>query len=71
MENLLSELELMKLMGFDVADLAANRLGQLTQKQKTLLAEKATKHKSLYTIIGIVIAIMVCGGRRYGWVCPC
>lgn len=58
----MSESKLMELLNFDDADLAANRLGQLTQKQKTLLAEKAAKHKNLYTVIGIVIAIMVCGG---------
>lgn len=55
----MSEIELMKVIGFDETDLAANRLGQLTKKQNGLLAQKAQKHKTLYTAIGIVIVLMV------------
>jgi hypothetical protein len=46
---------------FDDTDLSANRMGQLTQKQKDLLAEKAKSHKSSNTIIGIVIAVIFGG----------
>jgi hypothetical protein len=58
----MSELELMKLLKYDDADLAANRLGQLTQKQRNLLDDKAKKDKNFYIIIGVVIALVACGG---------
>ena len=49
------------LLPFDDADLAANRLGQLTQKQKDFLAESASKHKSTNKMLGVVIAIFFGG----------
>lgn len=55
-----------QVLNFDDADLAANRLGTLTQKQKDLLAEKAKSHKSFNTAIGVVIAIMVGGALLTG-----
>jgi len=47
-----------QVLNFDDADLASNRLGQLTQKQKDLLAEKAKSHKSFNNAIGVFIALM-------------
>lgn len=55
-----------QVLNFDDADLASNRLGQLTQKQKDLLAEKAKSHKSFNTAIGVVIAVMVGGALLTG-----
>jgi len=57
-------------LNFDDADLAANRLGQLTQKQKDLLAEKAKSHKSLSKGIGIFIAIVFGGSLLSGFAMP-
>ncbi|MCQ3936058.1 MAG: hypothetical protein DPW18_03305 [Chloroflexi bacterium] len=57
----MSDFELQKFFDFNESDLAANRLGQLTQKQKSLLAANAQKHRSLYTVIGIVVALSVGG----------
>lgn len=62
----MSETEVMKVLEFDDADLASNRLGTLTPKQKTLLTEKAKGHKSFNTAIGVVIAIMVGGALLTG-----
>ncbi|GAB4401852.1 MAG: hypothetical protein OHK003_28780 [Anaerolineales bacterium] len=53
--------KVMDVLGFDDADLAANRLGTLTQKQKDLLAERAKSHKSFNKAIGVVIALMFGG----------
>ncbi len=39
----MSDFELMKLWNFDDADLGANRLGQLTQKQKKRIGRKGKK----------------------------
>ena len=50
-----------QILNFDDNDLAANRLGQLTQKQKDLLADMAKKHKGFNIGIGIFIAVMVGG----------
>lgn len=50
-----------QVLNFDDADLASNRLGQITQKQNDLLVEKAKSHKSSNTIIGIVIAVIFGG----------
>lgn len=57
-------------LDFDDTDLASNRLGQLTQKQKDLLVEKAKSHKSFNTIIGIIIAVMVGGTLLTGLFVP-
>ncbi len=57
----MSEIKLKEAWNFDDADLGANRLGQLTQKQKNLLAEKAKSHKSSNTIIGVVFAVIFGG----------
>lgn len=54
----MATVELMNVIGFDDSDLASNRLGQLTQKQKEHLGEKAKNHKSFNTIIGVIIAII-------------
>ena len=53
--------KVMDVLGFDDADLAANRMGTLTQKQKDLLAEQAKSHKGFNTAISIIIAIMFGG----------
>lgn len=66
----MAELELMKLWNFDDADLGANRLGQLTQKQKNVLAEKAKSHKSFNTIIGVIIAVVFGGTLLTGLFVP-
>ena len=57
----MSDIQLQELLGFDDADLGANRMGHLTQKQKDLLAELAKKHKNFNSIIGIVIAVIFGG----------
>lgn len=56
----------MEVLGFDDADLGFNRLGQLTKKQKDLLAEKAKSHKSFNTIIGVIIAVVFGGALLTG-----
>ncbi len=60
----------MEVLGFDDADLGSNRLGQLTQKQKDLLAEKAKSHKSFNTIIGVIIAVVFGGALLTGLGAP-
>ena len=62
--------EIMNVLDFNDADLAANRLGQLTQKQKDLLVEKSKKHKSFNTAIGVIIAIMFGGTLSAGLGAP-
>ena len=58
----MSEKKLKQVLNFDEADLGANRLGQLTQRQKDLLGEKFKSNRMLYTIIGALIVLSVCGG---------
>ncbi len=55
-----------QVLNFDEADLASNRLNQLTQKQKDELAEKAKSHKSFNTIIGVIIAVVFGGALLTG-----
>lgn len=62
--------ELMNLFGFDDADLAANRMGQLTQKQRETLVEKAKNHKRFNTTIGIIIVIVFGGALLTGLFAP-
>jgi hypothetical protein len=62
--------KVMEVLGFDDADLAANRLGQLTKKQKDQLAEKAKSHKSFNTIIGVIIAVVFGGALLTGLGAP-
>ncbi len=57
----MSDTQLQELWGFDDTDLGANRMGQLTQKQKDLLVEMAKKHKNFNLIIGIIIAVIFGG----------
>lgn len=59
-----------RVLNFDDADLASNRLGQLTQKQKDLLAEKAKNHKSFNTVIGVIIAVIFGGALLTGLGAP-
>jgi hypothetical protein len=66
----MSEMNVQTVLDFDDADLASNRLGQLTQKQKNLLREKARSHKSFNTTVGIVIAIMAGGTLLTGLFVP-
>lgn len=66
----MSEIELRKLLEYDDADLAANRMGQLTQKQKDLLAEKAKSHKRFNTVIGVIIAVIFGGALLTGLGAP-
>ena len=56
----MSETKLKQLLNFDEADIGANRLGQLTQKQKNLLGEKFKSNKMLYTGIGVILFLMIC-----------
>ena len=49
-----------QLWNFDDADLAANRMGQLTAKQKTMLAGELKSYKMVYLGIGIFIAVIFC-----------
>jgi len=62
--------KIMEVLGFDDADLGSNRLGQLTQKQIDLLAEKAKSHKSFNTIIGVIIAVVFGGALLTGLGAP-
>lgn len=62
--------KIMEVLDFDDADLAANRLNQLTQKQKNALAEKAKSHKSFNTIIGVIIAVVFGGALLTGLGAP-
>ncbi len=62
--------KIMEALDFDDADLGANRLGQLTQKQKNVLAEKAKSHKSFNTIIGVIIAVVFGGALLTGLGAP-
>jgi hypothetical protein len=57
----MSDTQIRELWDFDDTDLGANRMGQLTQKQKDLLTEMAKKHKSFNSIIGILIALIFGG----------
>jgi hypothetical protein len=66
----MSDIELRELWNFDDTDLGANRLGQLTQKQKDLLAEMAKKQKSFNSIIGIIIAVVFGGTLLTALVTP-
>ena len=59
-----------EVLGFDDTDLAANRLHQLTQKQKNVLAEKAKSHKGFNTIIGVIIAVVFGGALLTGLGAP-
>lgn len=45
---------------FDDADLGANRLGQLTQKQKTFLAGEHKTQRGVFLAVGGGIAILFC-----------
>ena len=62
--------KIMEALDFDDADLGANCLGQLTQKQKNVLAEKAKSHKSFNTIIGVIIAVVFGGALLTGLGAP-
>ena len=55
------ETTLNNVLNFDEADLAANRNGRLTEKQKGLLTEKFKSNRALYSGIGILIVLMFCG----------
>lgn len=66
----MTEMNIQTVLDFDDADLAANRLGQLTQKQKDMLAEKAKSHKSFNKTIGVVIAFMFGGPLLIGLFVP-
>jgi hypothetical protein len=57
----MSEAKLKEALNFDEADLGANRMGQLTQKQKERLTEKFKSNRNLYLFIGIAIVVMFCG----------
>ena len=57
----MSDEKLKEHLNFDEADLGANRLGQLTQKQKARLGEKFKSNRNLYLFIGIAIVVMFCG----------
>ncbi len=62
--------KIMEVLGFDDADLGSNRLGQLTQKQKVLLTEKAKSHKSFNITIGVIIAVVFGGALLTGLGAP-
>ena len=50
-----------QILNFDDTDLAANRLGKLTEKQRSLLGEKYKTNQNKNLMIGILIAIIFCG----------
>jgi hypothetical protein len=47
-------------MNFDDAALGANRLGQLTEKQKTFLAGEHKTQRGVFLAVGGVIAVLFC-----------
>ena len=55
----MSEAKLKEVLNFNEDDLGANRLGQLTQKQKALLGEKFKSNKMLYTGVGVILFLMI------------
>jgi hypothetical protein len=57
----MSDLKLMELWGFDDADLGANRLGQLTEKQKNFLLGEHKSQKGVFLGVGVaVVLIFLC-----------
>jgi hypothetical protein len=54
-------LELQELLGFDDADLGANRLGRLTERQKQLLAAEHKSQRSVFLGVGAAIVFLFCG----------
>jgi len=56
----MSDTQLKELWGFDETDLNANRMGQLTAKQKTTLTAELKSYKNVYLGIGIFLAVVFC-----------
>lgn len=56
------EHDLMKFWNFDDADLGANRLGQLTEKQKTYLTGEHKSQRNVFFGVGGVVAAMIAIG---------
>lgn len=56
----MSDLTLQEIWKFDDADLGANRLGQLTEKQKKNLTEEHKSYKMVYAGIGVFVALIFC-----------
>ena len=68
----MSELQLQERWGFNHDDLAANRLGRLTEKQQEFLTREYKSQRSVFRGVGIVIALLFCclpilvfGGRVF------
>ena len=66
----MNEMNIQTILNFDDADLSANRMGQLTQKQKDTLTEKAKSHKSFNKTIGVIIAFMFGGSLLFSLFVP-
>lgn len=56
----MTKMELMEFWKFDDTDLSANRLGQLTEKQKTYLTGEHKSQSRVFFGVGAVVAIAFC-----------
>lgn len=54
------ELQLQERWGYDEADLAANRQGKLTEKQRQSLASEHTSQRSVFGGVGLAVALLFC-----------
>ena len=54
----MSEAKIMEFWKFDEADLGANRLGQLSEKQKNYLVSQHKSQRGVFLGVGVVIAIL-------------
>ena len=54
----MSESKIMELWKFDEADLGANRLGQLTEKQKKYLVGEHKSQRGVFIGVGVVVAFL-------------
>lgn len=56
----MSELQLQERWGYDDADLGANRLGKLSEKQRQFLAREHKTQRSVFMGVGAFIALAFC-----------
>lgn len=56
----MSEAKLKELWGFDDADVAANRLGKLTEKQRKFLMGEHKSQRAVFIGVGAVVAFIFC-----------
>ena len=56
----MSDTQLRELWNFDDADLGANRLGQLTEKQKKFLSDEHKSQRGVFLGVGALIVVLFC-----------